>query len=94
MAKSIGASPLDRIAGKNPTKVLEAGAHTGLTVYAIQLGSGASITACAGIDPNGEAYNFVSTDNWDAATSDGLLSAGSNYVITSVTISGGVAFAY
>lgn len=94
MADNIGPNALDRIAGKNPTEILDASAHTGLTVYAIQLGSGASITACAGTDPDGNSYNFVTEKNWDAATSDGLLAAGENYVITSVTITGGVAFAY
>lgn len=94
MADSMGPNALDRIAGKNPTTVLEAGSHTGLTVYAIQLGSGATVTACAGTDPDGNAYNFVTSKNWDAATADGLLVAGENYVITSVTIAGGVAFAY
>lgn len=86
-------SSINKIAGVNPTKVLEAGAHSSLNLYAIQLGSGATITACAGTSPDGSAYNFVTSDNWDAATSDGLLVSGDK-TITSVTISGGVAFGY
>jgi hypothetical protein len=94
MADSIGPNALDRIAGINPTKILEIGSHSNLNVYAIQLGTGATITACAGVDPDGNAYNFVTSSNWDAATADGLLTAGANYVINSITIAGGVAFAY
>lgn len=94
MSDQIGPNALDRIAGKSPTTVLEAGAHSNKKFYAIQLGSGATISACAGTGPDGAAVNFVTTYNWDAATSDGLLTAGNDYVITSVTIAGGVAFAY
>lgn len=90
---AIGPSSINKIAGVNPTKVLEAGAHSSLNLYAIQLGSGATISACAGTNPDGTAYNFVTSDNWDAATSDGLLTSGDK-TITSVTIVGGVAFGY
>lgn len=90
----MGPNALDRIAGKNPTEILAAGAHTNKTIYAIQLASGASITVCTGTDPDGNAYDFVTSKNWDAATDAGLLVAGENYVVTAITTSGGIAFAY
>lgn len=94
MADQIGPNALDRIAGKSPTLVIsDTNEHTGV-FYAVQLGSSGVISACSGLDPDGAAVNYVSTYNWDAATSDGLLVAGNNYTITSITLSAGVAFVY
>lgn len=91
MADSIGPNALDRIAGKVPSLVIsDTDPHTG-TWYSVQLGSSGVISVCSGTDPDGNAVNFVTTYNWDAATSDVLLVAGENYTITSITLSAGIA---
>lgn len=91
---AIEPNALDRIAGVYPSEVLSATAHTGKKIYGILLDTGASITVCTGTDPDGNAYDWVASKNWDAAPVDKLLLAGQNYVITSITISGGLAIAY
>ena len=88
------ASAISRIAGVYPTEILAAGAHTGKSIYALILGSGASISVCTGTDPNGDAYDFVAQKNWDAAPADVLLVAGENYKVTAITTSGGITVAY
>lgn len=92
MADSIGPNALDRVAGKNPSLVIsDTNPHTG-KFYTVQLGSSGVISACSGTGPDGEAVDFVSTYNWDAATSDlNPLVAGENYTITSITLSAGIA---